>query len=274
MLVVAGRAGHVEGDHALVLVPQARHAVHAHVAAFHLEGGQQLAPVGLQLGEGFLKLGVGLVLVQDLIGWGLVDYVGGDEFLVLGVLAVAQHEDEGRRLARLQAALEPVAADGGEAAGHAVAALVGKGHLGFAKAIVVADEGGPVGVEAVDVGVHRVHGEVIAALAVLGLMVYGAALDLHLAGGEVALEVGGVVLSVPQAELHEAEQGNILDGGGFVGQLHPCHQGVHTPGHEGELLCFQAVLDAGDVGIAQAVAAFVAVQLRLHGHPAGGPHAA
>ena len=167
-----------------------------------------------------------------------------------------------------------MAGDGGKAAGHAVFALVGKGHLGLAEAVVVADEGRAVGVEAFDVGVHRVHGEVIAALAILGLVVDGAALDLHLAGGEVALEVGGIVLGVPQAELHEAEQGYVLLGGGFVGQRHTGHQGVHAPGHEGKLLGLQAVLDAGDAGVAQAMAALVAVQLGLYGHPAGGPHAA
>ena len=115
---------------------------------------------------------------------------------------------------------------------------------------------------------------VVAALAILGLVVDGAALDLHLAGGKVALEVGGVVLGVPQAELDEAVQGHVLLGGGLVGQLHAGHQGVHAPGHEGELLRRKAVLFAGDAGVAQAVAALIAVQLGLHGHPAGGPQAA
>ena len=49
-------------------------------------------------------------------------------------------------------------------------------------------------------------GEVVAALAVLGQVVDDAVLDVDLAGGQVALEVGGIVLGVPQAELDRAEQ--------------------------------------------------------------------
>ena len=45
----------------------------------------------------------------------------------------------------------------------------------------------------------------IAALAVLGLVIDHAVFHLHLAGVEVALEVGGVVLRVPQAELDARE---------------------------------------------------------------------
>ena len=273
-LIVAGGARHVEGHHALVLVPQARHAVHANVAAVHLERGQELRPVVAQRGEGGVELRVGFERIQQRVGRGLVDDVGRDELLVLGVLAVAQHEDERDRLAGLDIAPDAVAGDGRKAAGDAVVALVGGGHVRLAEAVVVAQEGRAVGVEAVDLGVHRVHGEVVAALAVLGLVVDGAALDLDLAGGEVALEVGGVVLGVPQAELHEAVKRHVLGGGGFVGQLHAGHQRVHAAGHEGELLGLQAVLDAGDAGVAQAVAALIAVQLRLDGHPAGRPEAA
>ena len=44
-------------------------------------------------------------------------------------------------------------------------------------------------------------GEVIAALAVLGFVIDDAVFHFHLAGVEVALEVGGVVLGIPQTEL-------------------------------------------------------------------------
>ena len=49
--------------------------------------------------------------------------------------------------------------------------------------------------------------EVIAPLAVFRLVIDNAVLHLHLAGIEVALKVGGVVLRVPQAELDGGESG-------------------------------------------------------------------
>src|ERR1019366_7837223 len=43
--------------------------------------------------------------------------------------------------------------------------------------------------------------EVVAALAIFGLVVDDTVVDFNLAGAEVALEVGGIVLRVPQTEL-------------------------------------------------------------------------
>ena len=85
-------------------------------------------------------------------------------------------------------------------------------------AAVYAAEGVAGGVEAGDRGVGPEHCVVVAALAVLGLVVDGAAHDLHFAGGEVALEVGAVVHGVPQAELHVAEHIQRAGGAGLVFQ--------------------------------------------------------
>ncbi len=73
-------------------------------------------------------------------------------------------------------------------------------------AAVRAQEGVALGVEAGErLGAGEV-GEVIAPLAVFGLVVDDPVLDLDLAGRVVALEVGGVVLGIPQAELDGAEE--------------------------------------------------------------------
>src|ERR1019366_9042089 len=48
-------------------------------------------------------------------------------------------------------------------------------------------------------------GEVIAALAVFGLVIDDAVFDLHLSDAEVALAIGGVVLRIPQAEFDGRE---------------------------------------------------------------------
>ena len=68
-------------------------------------------------------------------------------------------------------------------------------------ATVRAEEGVALRIEARErLGAGEV-GEVIAALAVLGLVVDNAVLYLDLTGREVALEVGLIVLRVPEAEL-------------------------------------------------------------------------
>ena len=73
-------------------------------------------------------------------------------------------------------------------------------------AAVWAQERLALGVEAGErLGAGEV-GEVVAPLAVLGLVVDHAVLDLDLADAIVALEVGRVVLRVPQAELDRGEE--------------------------------------------------------------------
>ena len=70
-----GRAGEVEGDHALVLVPDVHHAVELVVGCLHLIDVKQLVPVVAEFGKGLIDLlggielgneGVSLVLVDDL----------------------------------------------------------------------------------------------------------------------------------------------------------------------------------------------------------------
>ncbi len=79
-------------------------------------------------------------------------------------------------------------------------------HGGLVEAVAVAEEGVAVRVEARDGRVDAVDRVVVAPLAVFGLVVDRAVLDLDLADREVALVVRLVVLGVPQAELDEAEQ--------------------------------------------------------------------
>ena len=104
-LVIAGGAGHVEGDHALVLVPQAHHAVKALLARVYLIGGQKLGPVVGQLDKRGVELGFGVKLLHERVGRGFVDHARGDELFLLRILAVAQHVHEAHALARGEHAL-------------------------------------------------------------------------------------------------------------------------------------------------------------------------
>ena len=89
------------------------------------------------------------------------------------------------------------------AVGEGVVSLAVQDSLRVVEAVVQADEGIAVGIVAVDGIVNGVECEVVAAVAVFGLVVDGRAHYLNTAGGEVSLEVGAVVLSVPEAPLCE-----------------------------------------------------------------------
>ena len=273
--IIAGRARHVEGHHALILVPEVDHAVEPRLAAVHPVDGEQLVPVFRQRVKRRVKLRFAFKRFQQRIGGRFVDDVRRGKLFRLRVFAIAQHKDETRALARFQRDAQMVAADGRPAAGDAVAASVFKHGARLAKAVVRAEEALAVGVEAVHRRVDRVHGKMVAALAVFRLVIDRAALDLDLAGGEVALEVGRVVLRVPQAELDEAEQRNLLRRVGAVGQLDLGDQRVHTARHHRDFHRLKAVLFARDAGIAEAVAALIAIQRRFDRHEPRRPdHAA
>jgi hypothetical protein len=89
---------------------------------------------------------------------------------------------------------------------HAVLRGAVLNRLGLAEMIVQTDEGLAIRVEARNLRVHVVEREVVAPFAVFGLVVDRRAVDLDLARAQVALQVGGVVVRVPQAELDKRIQ--------------------------------------------------------------------
>ena len=111
----------------------------------------------------------------------------------------------------------------------------------------------------------------VAALAVLGLVVDGAALDLDFAGREIALEVGGIVHSIPETELQIAEYSKRFRYITLVGQHQTVDLAVVAYRHKQLQLRGQTVLFAGNDAVPEAVAALIAVQLGLGGLPAGIP---
>ena len=234
---IAGGAAHIEGDHALVLVPQVHLTVQLFVRAVHVEVVEQTGPVLLQRGQLFIKLRVGLELPQQRVRRFLVDDAGRHKLFVHRVFAIAQHENQAQGLAGLQFAADAVAGDGRPAVSVAVGGRVIAHYLRIAEAVVQAQEGFPAGVIAVHRRVDGIDGVMIAALPVLGLVIDGGAavFKLHFRQRVVALEVGGVVLRVPQAELDEAVQGNLFRFGGLVGQGQPGDLGGISPGYHDRL---------------------------------------
>lgn len=97
------------------------------------------------------------------------------------------------------------------------------------------------------------------------------ALDLHLAGGEVALEVAGIVERIPQAPFHGA--GHLKRNGrvAVVGQVQTIDLGGGMQRHEGGECAGHADALGLEHGVADAVAATVDVQRGLGGQERGRP---
>ena len=271
--IIAGGARQVKGDHALILMPEVDHAVQPRVAACDLIAREKRAPVGGERLKGGVKLRLRRKARKQRPRGGLVGHAGRGELLRIGILAKAQHKQIAHARPGRKIGPQVVAAHGGPAAGHAVEAFAPLDGGGMVKSVAGAQKGLPVGIKADDGRIDRIDGIVIAALAVLGDMIDGAALHLDLAGGKVALEVSRVVLRVPEAELHKAEHIDPLLPIGAVFQGQAGDQRVLAARHKRGLLGAQPVFFAQDAGIAQAVAALVTVQRRFDGHPAGGKDA-
>ena len=270
-LVVAGRAAHVEGDHALILVPEVHHAVQLFLAGLQPVAGQQALPVVGQRSTGSIHLCIVGVAGHHGVGAGLIDDAGGGELFLLRVLDVAQTEEDLLFLPGGKVDMDMQRTYRCPAVGDAAAAVPGTDGLRVCRAAVHTAKSIPGGVKAGDGGVGPEHRIVVAALPVLGLVVDGTRLHLHLAGGEVALEVGAIVHSVPQAELHIAEHVQLPGTITAVGQGQAVQLTGIALGHEQLLRGADAVLFTLQNGVAQPVAAAVAVQRRLGGLPAGVP---
>ena len=94
-----------------------------------------------------------------------------------------------------------------------------------------AEEGLAVGVESVDFGVDGIEREMIPAFAVLGLVIDRAAVNFHLAGGEVALEVRSVIKRVVQTPFHKGDERNLFFGAAGIGQGEHLNFGVLAVGN-------------------------------------------
>ncbi len=140
-LEVGGGAAHIEGDHALVLVPDIDHPVHPVVLRLHMEGGEQVLPVILQFTESPLHVGVGPVAGQQAPGRLLVDDARSLPLPVLRILTVSEDEDQGTALARLQREVDLMGRHGIPSGRHGVRIRAGKHRLRTVRSAVGAEKG-------------------------------------------------------------------------------------------------------------------------------------
>ena len=274
-LEIAGRAAHVEGDHALVLVPvpYVDHAVELFLAALHPVGAKQPLPVFPQRGKGGVKGLISGIARDHRAGAGFVHNAGRFPFFLLRIFDVAETEDDALALPGEQREIKLLGRDGLPAVGNAVRAAAAENGRGTGGGAVNADKGVARGVKGTARPVGPENGVMVAPLAVLGLVIDRAAIHLDLAGGVVALEVGAVVHRVPETEFEIRKRPHGFFSVAAVVQRH-AHQKTVVPERDEQLLPgAEAVLPALDDRIAQPVAAAVTVKLRLYGLPAGVPDA-
>ena len=295
-LIIGSRPGHIEGDHALILVPDIDHTVDLGMETGHMVFGEKVIPVGAERVIGGAYRVRGIVSGDDFPGPGLVDDTIGFPFFRHGIFNVGKDEYQLFFLTGLQIQIDLEDSAGRPAAGYGIDAGAVFHGLGQLRAAVIADKGPAVRFESADRCVDREDSVMRAALSVLGAVIDGSVrkaavilngslfgfdqagdlitqigLDLDLAGGQIPLEVLLVVIRVPQAPFHIREYLDLSGFAGLVGdpeqhQLTGIVQGNHI-----QQACFNPVLLSGKAAVAHAVAAFIAVQLCLGGLPAGVP---
>ena len=271
--IIAGAAAHIERHHALVLVPDIDHTVQLFVAGAQRKARQQPIPVRGQRGQRGVNLRVRGIAGQHGAGAAFFHHAGRGPFFPGRVFNISQYKNKAAAFARGQRHVQLMHAHRCPAVGDAARTRAPFHRQRPGRAAVRPQKRIPARVETVGRPVHAEHGIVAAALAVFRFMIDGAALHLHLAGAVVALEVGGIIHCVPQAELHIAEQ---LQRAGLcpgVVQRQAYHFTCVAQRNEHFLLCLYAVFRTLDDRIAQPVAAAIGIQFRAHGLPARVPYA-
>ena len=187
---------------------------------------------------------------------------GRVELGVRRVFVIPQQEDDLPALAGLERQLDVVRADRLPAVRDRVERRAARHGRGVVPAAVRPQERVALRIEAGQrLGAGEV-GEVIAALAVLGLVVDHARgrVDLDLAGAEVALEVGRIVLRVPQAELDGGEDRELRRLGAVVGHGELPDLQILAERDEVAGAGFDAAVGRADDRVAHPVPAGVVVQ--------------
>ena len=202
------RSRQVERDHALVRVPHIDRAIDVRVRGRHLQRLEQAVPVRAQLLErerGSRRIEVAR---EHRPRAGLRDRLraGWIELRVAGVLRVAEDEDDLATLTRFELEGHVMGSARRPPVRDRVGRLAALDDQRTIPTAVRTEEPIEPGVEAGERFRAREVGEVIATLAIFGLVIDDARVDLDLADREIALEVRRVVPRVPQTELDRAEQ--------------------------------------------------------------------
>ena len=270
-LVIGGGAGHVEGHHTLVLIPDVDHAVHLVVGRAYGVSGKEISPVFVQLAKGLLHIGVACVSVKHGIGGLLVNYAVGFPLVILRIFNVAENKHERPRLAWLQDQIDLVGGDGLPAAGHGVGAGSLFHRFRLPGSPVGAEKGLADRVKTVNFTVHGIDRIMIAPLPVLCFVENRRACHLHLSRAVIALEISAVVIRIPQAPFHVGKEGELFWKGGMVCEFELADFAGVAHGNKSQDGCLHLVFGGGKTAVAHAVTAFVGIQTCLNRLPARVP---
>ncbi len=180
-LEIAGAAAQVEGDHALIGMPEVDHAVEGGVAALQGKAAQEALPIFFEFVKRYLRVRVRSEAGLHGPGGRFVNDARRGPFLIPGIFGVAQDKEQRFALARGQGDLQLVGGDGAPAAGQAIAALAREHGLGRSPISHGAQEGVTIRIETSGGGIHAEKGIVIPPLAVFGFMIDGPVFHLDFA---------------------------------------------------------------------------------------------
>ena len=138
-------------------------------------------------------------------------------------------------------------------------------------AAIGSDKALAVRVKACDRSVYSKECVVVTTFFVFGLVVNGRALNLNFAGTEVTLEVGTVVLCVPEAPLDVREKLEVLLGIAKVLYYDFVNLSIAVQRYEEGNFGLDAATCTFDLGITATMTALICIQLSLGGSPARRP---
>jgi hypothetical protein len=246
------------------------------VGGVDLEDVQQAIPVAAQAREGLVGL-AGLEALRDRrLYQTFIDGLraGRVELLVLGILVVTEEEDDLTGFARLELDVDLMGADGRPAVSDGARKLADLDGGRPVPSAIGTEEGVATGLKSGGLLRAGKVGEVVAAFAILGLVIDDAVLHLDLAGIEVALKVGGVVLRVPEAKLDVGEDGDARLCGPEIRDCGLPDLKVLVERDEIARVRADALVIGADDRVTQAVTARIVARLVARGLPGRRPEAA
>lgn len=162
--------------------------------------------------------------------------------MIARTFAVAEYENAAVFTARLESDAKVMAADRRPAVRYAVAARSGCDGLRLAGTVVETDKGVTARIEAVDIFIYIINCVMIPSFAELSLVIDSAALDLDLAGRQIALEIGRIILRIPETEFNIAVQIYASLRVRIISERDPCQLAAVPERDEDLLLCRYSVL--------------------------------
>ena len=222
--IIRSASGHIEGDHALILIPDVDHSVHFGTGTGDMEFAEEFSPVIAKRLISCNDSVTIMIFADHGVCFGLFNYTVGFPFIFNGILYICQLEDHAGALARRKFDIKSEDSAGRPSACYRILAGSAFNHFGKGGTSVITYEGASVGIKAADRTVYGEDSIHVSAFSVLRAMINGCVIEFAViingsligfhksadlvteirlyfdfAGRKVSLEVFLVVVSVPEA---------------------------------------------------------------------------